>query len=214
MRGNQKQHQNIDGRMCILDIDTELGDFVLNEFLNGEDSVGIAKLVKIRFPDKKISPLTIRRWLDKKIDLIDPDNQTTDGATKAVVEAFDFSIKTFNNYFEEIKVELDLEPKQLRKLEEVQRKVNTELGKSKRQFKIYQLSLKIANQEIQDTLEKFLNTLTGTQRLKLGEMVETLIPDEFLINNTDKKKYEKYQKKKTKLYYECFPVNNEDLGYQ
>ncbi len=214
MRGNLKNHQNIDGRICLLDVDIELSEFVLSEFLNGNNSVEISKLVKIRFPDKKISPLTIRRWLDKKIDLINPDNQTTDRATKDVIQAFDFSIKTFNNYFEEIKAELDLEPKQLRKLEEVQRKVNTELGKSKRQFKIYQLSLKIANQEIQDTLEKFLNTLTGTQRTQLGEMVENLIPDDFLVNNSDKKKYEKYQKKKTKLYYDCFPVDNGDLGYQ
>jgi hypothetical protein len=214
MRGNQKQHHNIDGRMCILDIDTELGDFVLNEFLNGEDSVGIAKLVKIRFPDKKISPLTIRRWLDKKIDLIDPDNQDSDKTTQAVIGAFDFSIKSFNKLFDEIKAEVDLTSSQQKKLENLQRSINSEFGKSKRQFKIYQLSLKIANQEIQDTLEKFLNTLTGTQRSKLGEMVEDLIPDDFLINNSDKKKYDKYVKKKTKAFYDCFPVDNGDLGYQ
>jgi hypothetical protein len=210
MPGHNKTHRHLRGKTSLLDQDEELASFCLNEFMNGGSVSEISRLVNIRFFPKKISPISIKRWIDKQISDIDPEKLDEDTIGKTVTDAFDETSKSFNDLFSDIRENVNLNAKQDEQLDQVQRKVNLNLNLAKKKFKIYKLQLRIADTEIQDTLQEFLNQLTGSQKEMLSEMIEELFLPDQLISDKDRKKYKRYQRKRVKDFYKVFPQGDKD----
>lgn len=205
MKGSLKHHRNITGSYSIIDTDSELKNFVLEKFLSGSNPTEIAKAIEIRWPTKKISRLTISRYLDKSISNLSPDEYTSEKVTKEVNDAFSKTTENFRKLFNEMREEIALTPKQEEMLDKTERKVNLEISLAKRRFRIYQLQFQITDSQIQNILRKFTNSLTGEQRRTLGEMVEKeLFTKDQLLGNVDSRKYEKWKKKQTKSFYRTF----------
>ena len=122
-----------------------------------------------------------------------------------VTDAFDSTTQSFNDLFDEIKQNVSLDGKQIDKLEKVQRKINLNLNLARKKFKIFQLQLRISDTEIQSTLQEFCKLLTGPQKEILSKMIEPLFLDEQIIPDKDRKKYQRYQKKRVSEFYKCFP---------
>jgi len=211
MPQHAKQHKNIRGKTSLLDADLELHDFVLSNYMAGSNPSEIAKMIRIRYPTKPISRISISRFLDRTLDDIKPDIQTSDKSSKDLLKLIDDSIDEFNSLFQDIEESVTLTSQQQEKLDKHHRRVIMSLNLAKKRWKIFMLQVQMTNTELQEGLQKFINTLTGKQKLQLNEMLENLWREDQLLNQQDTKKFQKYQKSKVKSFYKYFQQKDEGI---
>jgi hypothetical protein len=201
-------NKNVRGKTSILLADQQLHDFVLSNYMSGSSPSDIAKLIRIRFPNKPVSRLTISRFLDRTLDDIKPDIQTSD---KSILKLIDDSIVEFNSLFQDIEESVTLTTEQQEKLDKHHRRVILSLNLAKKRWKIFMLQVQMTNTEVQEGLQKFINCLSGKQKLQLNEMMQDIFLEDQLLNKQDTKKYQKYQKSKVKAFYKYFPQKDEGV---
>jgi hypothetical protein len=211
MPQHAKQHRNVRGKTSLLDADQELHDFVLSNYMTGSSPSEIAKMIRVRYPNKPISRITISRFLDRTLDDINPEMQTSDKSSKDLLKQFDDTIEEFNSLFSEIEESVDLTTEQQERLDKHHRRVIMSLNLAKKRWKIFMLQVQMTNTEVQEGLQKFINTLTGKQKLQLNEMLQDMFLEDQLLNQQDTKKYLKYQKSKVKSFYKYFPQKDEGI---
>jgi hypothetical protein len=205
-----KTHKHQRGVSGILEQSPEIGNYVLSQYMAGNSISEIWKLLSIKWPELKISKITISRFISRQLDDISPDRISDDslGVGKEVISLIDDTIESLEDTFSSVRREVSLEPEQLKKLDQIQRKVNCSLTLAKRKYKVYELSLKIANNEIQDTIRKFTNSLSGRQKEELAKLVDDdLFLESQVLSKAKQKQFDKYNRAKTKLFYKHFGTN-------
>lgn len=203
--GTGNRHINIRGRDAILSKDIELKNYVLSEYMSGKSITQIAKDIIIKFPEKPpISRVTISRFINQHLDELDVDESCSDSAIKELIQAFQDTKDNFNQLFDELREELDLSPKQIEMVDKMQRKCNLSLNNCKTKWKLFIISTRQTNTELQGLLGKFVNTLDWDQKQSLSKLLDEMWPEE-LLTDKDMNKYRKFQAKKVKLFYKMFP---------
>lgn len=201
-----KQHRNISGKSSILDVDQELGEFVLSRYMEGLTPTLIEREIIIKYPDKKISRITIDRWISKKItEELDPESLNEETASKELLKSFDDTINNFNLLFDELKETLNLDSSQIDKINKMHKRTILNLNNCKKKWQIFKLQCKINDTELKDMLSEFCRELSGEQKRRLNEIVEQMLPPDQVFIDANRKKYDKFNRAKTKLWFKHFP---------
>jgi len=201
-----KVHKHQRGASGVIEQDTELGNFILKEYMGGSSVTEIWKLLQIKYPERKVSRITISRYIQRQLDDISPDNLTDESVGKDVLNIFDNTIESLSEIFSNIRKEMNLEPDQIKRLDQMERKTSLNLTLARRKYKVFQLSMRMANTEIENVMQKFTASLSGKQREELSQIVDKdLFLESEVLSKAENKKYQKYNKAKTKLWYKHFP---------